>query len=183
MRKVFASARLRARASHEHLCGKGRGSTAACRQYTDKGNTGMTANREQASTRTSHHTAIYRAQRRADGRFDAPVNIGTPPNSSDSEGDTFVSPDERYLILTSNRPGGAGNGDLYASFRTADGRWGSPVSLGPAINTADQEFCPMVTPDGRYLFFSRTYGGTSWATTTDADVFWVDMEVVERLRR
>ncbi len=41
----------------------------------------------------------------------------------------------------------------------------------------------MVTPDGRYLFFSRTYGGTSWATTTDADVFWVDMEVVERLRR
>jgi hypothetical protein len=41
----------------------------------------------------------------------------------------------------------------------------------------------MVTPDGRYLFISRPYGGGTWATTTDADVFWVDMAVVTRLRR
>jgi hypothetical protein len=40
----------------------------------------------------------------------------------------------------------------------------------------------MVTPDGRYLFFSRAYGGGDWNTTTDADVFWVDMAVVDRLR-
>jgi len=41
----------------------------------------------------------------------------------------------------------------------------------------------MVTPDGRYLFFSRRFGGTSWETTTDADVYWVDIAVVARLRR
>ena len=69
------------------------------------------------------------------------------------------------------------------SFRKDDGNWGPPLNLGPTINTADTEFCPMVTPDGRYLFFSRRYGGDSWATTTDADVFWVDIAVVERLRR
>jgi WD40-like Beta Propeller Repeat len=69
------------------------------------------------------------------------------------------------------------------SFRAADARWGSPINLGAGINTPDHEFCPIVTPDGRYLFFSRTYGGGTWATTTDADVFWIDMAVVERLKR
>lgn len=126
---------------------------------------------------------IYRAPRLADGSFGTPVNLGSPPNSSDGEGDTFASPDETFLILASNRPGGFGRGDLYVSFRAADSTWGVPINLGPDINTSDLEFCPMVTPDGRYLFFSRRYGGETWETATDADVFWVDMAVVERLRR
>jgi len=126
---------------------------------------------------------IYRAPRLSEGRFGPPVNIGSPPNSRESEGDTFVSPDERYLIFSSWRDEGAGRGDLYVSFRTAGATWGPPVSLGASINTSDHEFCPIVTPDGRYLFFSRTYGGGSWATTTDADVFWVDIAVIERLKR
>jgi Tol biopolymer transport system component len=128
-------------------------------------------------------TDIYRAQRGADGRFGTPVNIGSPPNSNDDEGDTFVSPDERYLIFGSSRRAGVGRGDLYVSFRAGDGGWGPAIHLGATINTPDHEFCPMVTPDGRYLFFSRTYGGGTWPTTTDADVFWVDMAVVERLKR
>jgi Tol biopolymer transport system component len=126
---------------------------------------------------------IYRAPRGAGGAFGEPVNIGSPPNSSENEGDTFASPDERYLILTSNRPGGFGQGDLYVAFRATDGSWGHPINLGDTINTADTEFCPMVTPDGRYLFFSRRYGGGTWESTTDADVFWVSMAVVERLKR
>jgi hypothetical protein len=105
------------------------------------------------------------------------------PNSSDGEGDTFASPDERYLISSSRRAGGAGYGDLYVSFRAADSSWGPAFTLGATINTPDHEFCPMVTPDGRYLFFSMTFGGGTWATTRDADVFWVDMAVVERLKR
>jgi hypothetical protein len=126
---------------------------------------------------------IYRAQRRRDGTFGVPVNIGSPANSSENEGDPFASPDERYLIITSSRAGGFGKTDLYVSFRAADGGWGAPLNLGDAINTADTDFCPMVTPDGRYLIFSRRYGGDTWPTVTDADVFWVDMAVVERLRR
>lgn len=128
-------------------------------------------------------TDIYRAPRLAAGSFGPPVNIGSPPNSSDGEGDTFVSPDEKYLILTSTRADGLGRGDLYVSFRATDSTWGPAINLGPDINTAETEFCPMVTPDGRYLFFSRRYGGGTWETTTDADVFWVDMAVVDRLRR
>ena len=126
---------------------------------------------------------IYRASRLANGRFGTPVNIGRPANSDDGEGDTFASPDERYLIITSTRSGGFGQGDLYVSFRAGDGSWGEPLNLGDTINTPATEFCPMVTPDGRYLFFSRRFGGSSWETTTDADVYWVDIAVVDRLKR
>jgi hypothetical protein len=125
---------------------------------------------------------IYRAPRLADGSFGPPVNVGSPPNSSEGEGDTYVSPDQTYLIFSARRAGGFGRSDLYVSFRAADATWGPAINLGPAINTADTDFCPMVTPDGRYLFFSRAYGGGDWNTTTDADVFWVDMAVVDRLR-
>ena len=125
---------------------------------------------------------IYRAARLADGSFDSPVNVGSPPNSSEGEGDTFVSPDQTYLIFSARRDGGFGRSDLYVSFRAADATWGPAINLGPDINTADTDFCPMVTPDGKYLLFSRTYGGGDWKTTTDADVFWVDMAVVDRLR-
>ncbi len=124
---------------------------------------------------------IYRSQRLPDGRFAEPVNLGPPVNTEFPEGDTFVAPDESYLILSSERPGGLGQNDLYVSFREPEGGWSEPVSLGPAINSQKTDFCPMVTPDGKYLFFSRRTGG-SWAEASEGEIFWVDIAVVEELR-
>ena len=49
---------------------------------------------------------IWRAQRLPDGGFAEPVNLGAPINTEHGEGDTWVAPDESYLVLTSGRPGG-----------------------------------------------------------------------------
>jgi hypothetical protein len=122
---------------------------------------------------------LYRAARQADGSFAEPVLIGPPVASESGIGDTYVAPDESYMILSSRRPPGFGNGDLFVSFRQQDGSWGEPVNLGDRINTEATEFCPMVTPDGRYLFFSRLYGG-SWEAATGGDVFWVDAAIIEQ---
>jgi hypothetical protein len=124
---------------------------------------------------------IYRAQRRADGTFAEPVNVGPPINTEKSEGDTFVAPDESYLIVTARRPDSLGQGDLYISFRDEDGRWGTPLNLGAPINSQQTDFCPMVTPDGAYLFFSRRWGA-SWEDTTTCEVFWLSARVLERFR-
>ena len=124
---------------------------------------------------------IYRAQRLADGSFAAPVNVGPPINTAASEGDTYVAPDESYLIVTSRRPGGLGGGDLYISFRHADGAWSEPVSLGPTVNSPLTDFCPMVTPDGRFLFYSRRHGA-SWEETTEGEVLWMDASFLEQFR-
>ena len=124
---------------------------------------------------------IWRAQRQPGGSFAEPVNLGPPINTEASEGDTYVAPDESYLILSSRRPDGMGQSDLYVSFRGTDGSWGEPVSLGMGINSAETDFCPMVTPDGKYLFFSRRHGD-SWANATGSDVFWVDAKILEQFR-
>lgn len=122
---------------------------------------------------------VYRAQRLGDGSFAAPVNLGPEINTEFNEGDTYVAPDESYLIVSSRRPGGLGDADLYVAFRQADGRWSEPRNLGPTINTDQTDFCPMMTPDGKYLFYSRRIGG-SWAEASDAEILWVDAAVLER---
>jgi hypothetical protein len=125
---------------------------------------------------------LYRAQRRADGTFAQPVNVGRPVNSEFGTGDAFVAPDESYVVFASGRPGGSGRGDLLVSFRQGDGTWREPVNLGSSINTEHAEYCPMVTPDGKYLFFSRRWG-TTWENVTAGDVYWVDARILDRFRR
>ncbi len=136
-----------------------------------------------ASDRPGGHgrSDVYRAQRLPGGGFAEPANIGPPINTEFNEGDTFVAPDESYLLVASSRPGGFGQGDLYVSFRGKDGRWQPLVNVGDAINTDQTEFCPMVTPDGKYLFFSRRWGAT-WEETTAGDVFWVDVKLLESVQ-
>jgi len=133
------------------------------------------------SNRDEGRDVLYRAQRRSDGTFAEPVPVGPPIRSEAGIGDTFVTPDEHTMVFSSRRQPSQGRGDLFVSFRPAGGTWSEPIPLGPELNTAEHEFCPMLTPDGRYLFFSRRYGDT-WATTTGGDVFWVAASALERLR-
>lgn len=113
----------------------------------------------------------YRAQFE-DGAFETPVQLGPGINTEHDEGDIYVSPDESYLIhVSSGRPDGLGGSDLYVSFRQDDGSWGEGIHLGDGINSAEADYCPVVTPDGKYFFF-----------TQGDDVMWVDAGVLETYR-
>jgi Tol biopolymer transport system component len=127
-------------------------------------------------------SSLYRAQRLADGGFAAPVLVPPPINSEFGVGDTYVSPDERYMVMSSSRPPSPGGGDLFVSSRRPGGEWSEPAHLGPGINTDQVDFCPMITPDGRFLFFSRRQGA-SWPAATAGDVYWVDAKILEQFRR
>lgn len=100
---------------------------------------------------------IYRARFR-DGRYLEPENLGDAINTPASETDAFVAPDQSYLVFTGyGRPGAVGDGDLYVSF-AREGAWSVAHHLGPAINTVAREYCPIVSPDGRYLYFTSQRG-------------------------
>jgi len=113
--------------------------------------------------------------------------------------DPFIAPDESYIIFASDRPDGFGGGDLHVSFRQDDGTWGEAINLGSTINSPQTDFCPSVTKDGKYLFFSsrRPYEGTypnislAYRAELDVeaenpeqnvDVYWVDARVLEQFR-
>ncbi len=80
-------------------------------------------------------------------------NLGAPVNTAAAEYDPFVAPDESYLIFASSRPGGRGDADLYVSFRDDDA-WTAPANLGAAVNSPARDYCPVVSPDGAYFFFT-----------------------------
>ena len=114
----------------------------------------------------------YRAQY-TDGTFELPVNLGPAINSKVDEGDIYVDPDETYMIhVSAVREDGLGDADLYVSFRQADDSWGQDIHMGDTINSPQIDYCPVVTPDGKYFFFTR-----------GNDIMWVDAAIIETFRR
>ena len=112
-----------------------------------------------------------------------PVSLGPIVNSSADDCYACISADGLELYFSSPRSGGYGNYDLWVTTReTTEDDWGTPVNLGPTINSSGYEIDPSISADGRVLFFtigvvncgSRCgYGGTEiWMTrraTTDDD--------------
>lgn len=128
-------------------------------------------------------SGLYRVQAKAGGGFEAPEPVALDPEQS--IGDTFVAPDESYLIFSSGRPGGVGGGDLYVAFRRDDGGWSDPINMGPEVNSTDLDYCPVVSRDGNYFFFSRRKSDPAdggWPNVVAGDVYWMSAEIIERLR-
>lgn len=88
------------------------------------------------------------------GRYSKAVKLGNAINSEHREFDPYISPDESFLIFTSTRPEGFGSGDLYISFKDKAGNWMEAKNMGDKINTAGSEYCAMISPGGKYLFFT-----------------------------
>jgi len=74
-------------------------------------------------------------------------------NSDADELGPEISADGARLYFYSNRAGGLGEYDLWASERGAHG-WSRPANLGSGVNTASNEYSPALTPDGARLFFA-----------------------------
>jgi Tol biopolymer transport system component len=117
---------------------------------------------------------IYRS-RLTEGQLARAENLGSPINTEKWEFDPFIAPDESFVIFASNRAGSFGDSDLYISFRTPAGAWATPRNMGEPINSVGPEYTPMLSPDGKYLFFTSGRGGPD-------DIYWVDASVIDRLR-
>jgi Tol biopolymer transport system component len=96
-------------------------------------------------------TDIWMADPVSDGEYAAPVNVAAL-NSTDSDSDLVVDPEERFIIF--HRFVEAANDiDLWIAFRVGD-EWSAPRLLDGA-NGAGWELSPTVSSDGRAFFFAR----------------------------
>ena len=96
----------------------------------------------------------------ADFTFGTPTKVPNV-NTSAWDYDPSISADELELYIMSNRSGGYGGRDLWVTTRASvSDPWGTPVNLGPTVNTAYDDCCPDISADGLSLFFwSRRPGG------------------------
>jgi outer membrane protein OmpA-like peptidoglycan-associated protein/tetratricopeptide (TPR) repeat protein len=89
-----------------------------------------------------------------DGKWSEPVRMNDNLNSKEHEPSVYISPDEKTLLLTSNRKEGKGGRDIYLSNKLEDGSWGPVTLLGDEINTIYDDDAPFLTRDGLVLYFS-----------------------------
>ena len=115
-------------------------------------------------------------------------------------GDVFISPEEDYMIYGSY--GKREESGLYITFNN-DGAWTSPVRMGEEINRTGNEFCPIVSPDGKYFFFTSNrkvdkrkskealslqkikedfIDSFTSPGNGQNDVYWVDAKIIDKYR-
>ena len=103
---------------------------------------------------------IVMARRNADGSWGSPVNLGAGINNHATgvlQDNPHISPDGNSLWFTSNRPGGAGQRDIWFSTRTG-ATWSTPVNIGPPVNTAGEEDQFWYSPVGTDMYWNGPTG-------------------------
>ena len=106
-----------------------------------------------------------------EGKYSDLQMLGGGVNDPATGAHPCIDPNETFIVFDSEREGGYGKSDLYVCFCLADGGWSNAINLGKDINTEGTDFCPSLSPDGRYLFYS-----------SEGDIYWVDAQVIENLR-
>lgn len=101
-----------------------------------------------------------------------PVNLGNVINTSDWESQPSISADGSTLYFLSNRPGGYGGYDIWKSTLNSESQWGTPVNLGPNINTPYDEATPFIHADGKTLFFASD----GWPGMGQKDIFYSKLQ-------
>ena len=120
-----------------------------------------------------------RYSRLINGKHEEPKALPKAINTGSFLSHPFIAPDESYLLFDAKREGGFGDSDIYISFKQKDGTWGNGINLGDKINTDAWEASASITPDGKYLFFSRNVGSDAYE---NVDVFWVDAKDIMELK-
>ncbi len=89
---------------------------------------------------------IWRVDRGSDGIWGSPARLPEPVNSTGAEWFPRPTPDG-WLYFGSNRAGGLGGNDIWRARTDATSRW-TVENLGPAVNTAGDEYEPLPSADG-----------------------------------
>ena len=112
-----------------------------------------------------------------DAPWGEPARLGRVVNDWICPCDPRISSDGLLLIFAdwwacSSRPGGFGDVDMWMVRRaTRDGDWGSPVNLGPAINSAFEDRGGMISADASTLYFhSFRPGGLGFSDIWQAPI-------------
>jgi hypothetical protein len=102
---------------------------------------------------------IYMSPRLTGWNFggSSPVAELNVPTANDIQPN--VRKDGLEVVFSSNRAGGLGAQDIWASTRDSfSAPWSAPVNLGTAINTAAAESRPSLSRNARQLLFGRSPG-------------------------
>lgn len=91
-----------------------------------------------------------------------------------------LSKDKQTLYFASDRPGGFGGMDIYASKRVGN-QWATPTNLGPTVNSSGNEVFPFIDSQDKLFFASDGHKGLGGLDifvikkqTTEDEISWAN---------
>ena len=143
------------------------------------GNLYFTSNRVQYDDPTGNNDIFVSDF--VNGHYTEPKGLGTAINTPYARDSfPFIASDESYIIFSrDSRRFDAegriidGNRKLMISFRDENGEWQDAIEMGSHFHKAR---FPSVSPDGKYLFFTKYTEGDN------EDFYWVDAKIIEDLK-
>jgi outer membrane protein OmpA-like peptidoglycan-associated protein/tetratricopeptide (TPR) repeat protein len=102
---------------------------------------------------------IWMSLREADGSWGAPINMGSTINTSGDEEAPFITNDGRVLYFSSTGHIGLGEQDIFMSRKNEEEEWGTPLNLGPPVNTSYRELGFFLSADGKNGYFASNREG------------------------
>ncbi len=125
-----------------------------------------------------YYSDIWVSEKREDGVWDYPVNLGDAINSEYGEYSPVLAADNKTLYFVSGGRLGMGGTDIYMCKRTDPTswtKWTAPVNLGKYINTPYNEHDFSITADGKTAYY------TSEEPATHRQIFYkVDLPMAFR---
>jgi hypothetical protein len=105
--------------------------------------------------------------RYVDGQYIKPERLSDSINTADfCETTPYIAPDSSYLIFSRwDQEDHGANMKLYISFAGGDGGWMEAVP----VEQIWYGLCPVVSPDGKFLFFLSSPHSVSWMSTDFID--------------
>ena len=94
------------------------------------------------------------------------MNLGPLVNSPYDDSYPCLSADGLLLFFSDDsgvtpRPGGYGAADMWMTRRTSLSEpWQATVNLGPIVNGPGEDVLPVISPDGRTLYFWSSRNGS-----------------------
>lgn len=103
---------------------------------------------------SNHKAAIYLSENR-DGNWTDPVKLGPELNLEGySSQQPYITDDNKYILFSSDRPGGSGKFDLWYAPLDGEGKPGTVVNFGKSINTAEDDQSPFYHANTNTLVFA-----------------------------
>lgn len=113
-------------------------------------------NEEVVKIKSAVHLQLFKANVNEKGEW---VNLEMLPFNSNhfSTGQPVLNQDDTKLYFVSDGPESLGRTDIFVVDINKDGTYGTPVNLGPEINSAEREIFPFINTDNVMFFSSDLY--------------------------
>ncbi len=103
---------------------------------------------------------IYVSELQEDKTWGVAKNLGKRINSKQEEDSPYIKVDDSTLVFSSNRKESIGGFDIFYSVKQNNGGWTKPENIGFPVNSPDDDFYYLESPDGTFALYATNQNGT-----------------------